>query len=448
VNKKDEEAAGKFMIKFLSLIIVLAFVGVIGCAPGDSSGKSRLGKIVVWHWMTDREDAFTKLAGKYKALTGTDVQFELYAPTDAYSEKIKGAAQTKTLPDIFGILADKRIISSFIKAGHVLNLSPYMDMDNGQWEKTFYPKALNVNKFLQGNEFEVSPGIYAAPLDVMNIQMIYNKDLFKKAGLDPENPPKDWVEFLDAGNKLHAAGIQGMVSGWGEIWMIDCLASNYAYNIMGEKKFVDTIKGEVSYADQDWIEVFTVFKDMRDNNLLAKGIVTMVNKHAEQMFANQRAALAFNGSWCVNVYNGMNPDLNYGVMLPPAYSNKYPMKIWGGAGASLMVSARSKNIDKVIKFLKWLTAKDQQAYLANTTCNLPSNKESLGEISRALEQFLDGMDSVTHPNNLNVSEFPKVIEARDKGIQSIIIGEKTPEEVALEVQAVKIRELQKQKAQK
>lgn len=225
--------------------------------------------------------------------------------------------------------------------------------------------------------------------------------------------------------------------------MIDCLASNYAYNIMGEKKFIDTIKGKVSYADQDWIKVFTVFKDMRDNNLLANGIVTMVNKHAEQMFANQRAALAFNGSWCVNVYYGMNPDLNYGVMLPPKYSDQYPMKIWGGAGASLMVNARSKNRDKVINFLKWFTAKDQQAYLANETRNLPANKESLGEISPVLAQFVAGMDSVTHPNNLNVSEFPKVIEARDKGIQSIIIGEKSPEEVALEVQAVKIRELQK-----
>jgi len=431
------------MQKFLSIVMFLVLAGIIGCAPGNGSDKVVSDKITIWHWMTDREDTFNEFAKKYKTLTGTDVRFELYAPTDAYSEKIKGAAQTQTLPDVFGVLADKRIISSFIKAGHVLNLDPYMDMDNGRWKKVFYAKALNVNRFMLGNEFEVAPGIYAAPLDVMNIQMIYNKDLFKKAGLDPENPPRNWAEFLDAGNKLHAAGIQGMVSGWGEIWMIDCLASNYAYNIMGEKKFIDTIKGKVSYADQDWIDVFTVFKDMRDNNLFANGIVTMVNKHAEQMFANQRAALAFNGSWCVNVYHGMNPDLNYGVISPPAYSDKYPMKIWGGAGASLMVNARSKNRDKVVEFLKWFTAKDQQAYLANKTRNLPANKESLGEISPVLAEFVAGMDSVTHPNNLNVSEFPKVIEARDKGIQSIIIGEKTPEEVALEVQAVKIREMGK-----
>jgi ABC-type glycerol-3-phosphate transport system substrate-binding protein len=431
------------MIRFLSLLLVAALCNFsAGCTPGTGEGKGS-DKILIWHWMTDREDAFDELARQYKKLTGLDVQFELYAPTDAYDEKIKGAAQTRTLPDIFGVLADKRIIASFINAGHILNLENYMKADNALWENTFYEKALNVNRFLYDNEFNVEPGIYAAPIDVMNIQMLYNKDLFRKAGLDPDNPPQTWEEFLDAGNKLSEAGIQGMVSGWGEIWMIDCLASNYAYNIMGEDKFIDTLTGKVSYADPDWIKVFALFKDMRENNLLASGIVTMVNKHAEQMFANQRAALAFNGSWCVNVYHGMNPNLDYGVMLPPVRSDKYPMMIWGGAGASLMVNARSPRKEQVVEFLKWFTAKEQQAYLAKQTRNLPANKESVGEIPDVLAQFVKGMDNVNHPNNLNVSEFPRVIEARSKGIQSIIIGEKSPEEVALEVQAVKIRETQR-----
>ncbi|MFA5369822.1 MAG: extracellular solute-binding protein [Candidatus Omnitrophota bacterium] len=430
------------MMRFILILLTVVLSGIAGCAPSavETKGAER---ILVWHWMTDREEAFDELARRYKSLTGINVQFELYAPTDAYDEKIKGAAQTQTLPDIFGVLADKRVIASFINAGHILNLEPYMEQDNRKWENTFYETALNVNRFLDNNEFAVVPGVYAAPIDVMNIQMVYNKDLFKKAGLDPDNPPKNWAEFLAVGNKLNAAGIQGMVSGWGEIWMIDCLASNYAYNIMGEEKFIKTLTGEIAYTDPDWIKVFGLFKDMRDNNLLASGIVTMVNKHAEQMFANQRAALAFNGSWCVNVYHGMNPGLNYGAMLPPAYSDKYPMMIWGGAGASFMINARSAHKEKVVDFLKWLTAKDQQAYLSAQTRNLPANKDSLGAIPEVLAQFVDDMDLVNHPNNLNVSEFPRVIEARSKGIQSVIIGEKTPEEVALEVQSVKLRELQK-----
>ena len=60
-----------------------------------------------------------------------------------------------------------------------------------------------------------------------------------------------------------------------------------------------------------------------------------------------------------------------------------------------------------------------------------------------LSQFAGAMDSTTHPNIWGVSEFPMVIETFDKGIQSIIIGEKTPEQLAKEVQAVKNREMTK-----
>jgi ABC-type glycerol-3-phosphate transport system substrate-binding protein len=55
------------------------------------------------------------------------------------------------------------------------------------------------------------------------------------------------------------------------------------------------------------------------------------------------------------------------------------------------------------------------------------------------------MELTTHPNIWGVSEFPAVIEVIDKGIQSIIIKEKTPEQVAKEVQKIKERELAKKR---
>jgi ABC-type glycerol-3-phosphate transport system substrate-binding protein len=128
-------------------------------------------------------------------------------------------------------------------------------------------------------------------------------------------------------------------------------------------------------------------------------------------------------------------------MLPPQASEIHPMAIWGGAGSSFMVNAHAKNKEEAIKFLEWLTDRKQQAYLAQATNNLPANKDSLSQVSGQLAQFARGMDNATHPNVWEVSEFSTVIEARDKGIQSIIIAEKTPEQVAAEVQKVKEREL-------
>ena len=393
--------------------------------------------------MSDRENAFLELAKRYEIETGIKVNFELYAPSDAYTQKVRAAAQTNTLPDIFGILGEKRDFASFVKSDYIYDITEEMNKDDGAWKNKLFAKALSVNEFEQGNSFGVKPGIYGVPIDVTNIQMLYNKDLLKAVGVDPSNPPKTWKDLIDINRKLKAKGIQGLVSGWGEIWMIDCFASNYAFNIMGKDKVLDTISGKIPYTDPDWIKVFDLFREMRDEGILASGIVTMVNKTAEQLFANNRAAFAFNGSWCVNVYKGMNPDLNYGAMLPPQASDKYLMTIWGGAGSSFMVNKQSKNIQEAVNFLKWITETKQQIYLSKETQNLPSNKYSLKDVPMVLSQFASAMDSTTHPSVWGVSEFPQVIEAFDKGIQSIIIGEKTPEELGRDIQAIKEREMAK-----
>ena len=436
---KDRKVCLFFM---LSLFTVFLSIFLASCGP-QAQKKEQVKSIKIWHWMSDREEAFLELAGRYEKETGVRVNFELYAPSDAYTQKVRAAAQTNTLPDIFGILGEKRYFASFVKSGYVYDLTEEMDRDLGAWKNKLFAKALAVNEFEQENSFGVKPGIYGVPIDVTNIQMLYNKDLLRSVGADPSNPPKTWKDLIEVNKKLKANGVHGLVSGWGEIWMIDCMASNYAFNIMGKDKVLATIRGEVSYTDPDWIKVFDLFREMRDEGLLASGIVTMVNKTAEQLFANNRAAFAFNGSWCVNVYKGMNPNLNYGAMLPPQVSDKYPMTIWGGAGSSFMVNTKSKEVQPAVDFLKWITDAPQQIFLSKETQGLPSNKYSLKDMPMVLSQFASAMDNATHPNVWGVSEFPAVIEAFNKGIQYIIIGEKTPEQLAADIQAVKEREMAK-----
>jgi ABC-type glycerol-3-phosphate transport system substrate-binding protein len=422
-----------------SVCLLSIFLFSAGCSSAKKS-ESKPG-IVIWHWMTDRDSAFQELAKNYEVSTGVKIDFQLYAPSDAYAQKVRAAAQGENLPDIFSILGEKRDFSSFVKAGHILDLTPYMEEAQGEWKNEFFSKALAVNEFADGNTYGVRPGIYGVPIDVMTIQMVYNKDLFKELGLDPDQPPLTFEEFLIIGKKIKAAKMQGLVSGWGEAWMVDCLANNYAFNIMGKEKVLATIRGEVSYTDPDWIKVFRLFQDLQDAGVLSSGIVTMINKTAEQLFANGRAVFAFNGSWCVNVYKGMNPNLNYAAFLPPKASEEYPMAIWGGAGSSFMINARSKNMGEAVKFLRWLTAAKQQDYLSEATNNLPANKQSAASSSKINAAFAKSMDYATHPNAWEVSEFSMVAEALGKGIQSIILGEKTPVQVAAETQAVKEREM-------
>ncbi|MDI9416520.1 MAG: extracellular solute-binding protein [Euryarchaeota archaeon] len=397
--------------------------------------------LTIWHWMTDREDVFKELAKRYEAKTGIKINFELYAPSEAYSQKVRAAAQGANLPDIFAILGEKRDFASFVKAGFVLDLTAYMQEDSSRWEGLFYPKAIAVNSFSKDDSYGVKPGIYGVPIDIMTIQMLYNKSLFKILGLNPDNPPKDFTEILNIAEKIRAEGLQGLVSGFSEVWLIYCFAENYAFNIMGPEKILATIKGEVPYTDSDWIKVLELFKDMQESGLLAKGIVTMVNKTAEQLFANEKAVFAFNGSWSVNVYKAMNPKLNYAVFSPPRVSYNYPMVIRGGAGSSFVVNARSPKKEEAVNFLRWLTEDKQQVYLSEATNNLPANKKAVGCLSGVLAGFAKGIDSAIHPNLWGERESPSVIDAFGRGVQSIIIGKKAPKEVALEIQKIKEKEL-------
>lgn len=428
------------------LTVIGCFLALAGCLAlflchGCAKAAKPTNQIEVWHWMTDRQPALEALARKYEEQTGVKVKMELFAPSDTYIQKITAASQANVLPDIYGILDKKWIFALFIKTGYIADLTAEFEADGGAWEKSLFPKAVEVNRFRGGNPYNVPPGIYGVPIDVFNIQMVYNKNLLKKVGIN--KPPATFDEFITAIEALRRVGVAPFVSGFGETWMIDCFASYYAFNIIGEDKVMATYRGEVKYTDPGWIKVLTVFKTLSEKGAFIEGIVTKGNKYAEQDFALERVAFAFNGSWCVNIYKDMNPGLEYGVAPLPAIDTSFPVKNWGGAGSSFVVNNMSPNKDKAIAFLKWLTARDQQVFLSGQTNNLPSNKEALEDVPPVLEEFSRTIENTTHPAIWPLNEEPLVIEAFDKGIQSIIIGEKTPQQVAQEVQQVKEREMKK-----
>ncbi len=396
--------------------------------------------------MTDREDAFIELAKRYTHEHGIPVRFELYAPSDLYVQKVRAAVQTGGLPDIFGVLGEKQDFASFIRAGHVLPLTTAMAEHDASWKQRFFNIALEMNAFEKTNSSGVKAGIYGVPIDVMNVQIFYNKRLLAKLGLNPDQPPRTWEDFLAVGKLAKANGLVGFVSGWAELWLIDCFATDYAIHLMGLEHVENTFRGNIPYTDPRWLKVFGLFEQLRDSGLLAEGVVTMVNKRAEQLFANEQAVFALNGTWGVNVYHSMSPTLDYGVMMPPVVRRDRPMVTWGGAGSSFVVNAKSPRSAAAVDFLRWLTDEPQQQFLLEATQNIPANHIVAAQLTGPLAAFADDMASVVHPRLFDVQERSVVIEAFDKGIQSILIGETTPLKVAQAVQQVKQREETRQAA--
>lgn len=426
--------------KWIKLGVITGLL--ITILAGCSTKKAEENKLVIWHWMTDREEALSELAEKYTQENGLAVEFKLFFPPEIYSQKVIAAARAKTLPDIFGILGERKTLASFIKAGYILNLSPYMKEDisgseglDVSWKDSFYPQTLKIVTFNPGNSYNVAAGIYGVPIDTTVMQFVYNKSLFKEAGLDPEKTPETITEFIDWAKNIQAkTGKTGFICGWGEGWLLNALATEWAINSLGQDKFLRTISGEVPYTDPEWIDIFGLFAELKNSEILASNIATVTNKEAEAAFAEGKAAFSFNGSWSVNVYKQLSENLDYGFFSLPKVSDDHPVKVWGGAGSSFLVNANSANKKQAINFLRWLSANEQQEFLSKETNNLPAIINVVDKLPLILKNLLGTFSNLTHPDIWPQNEDSRVIEIINRGLQQIVMGLKSPDEVAQEIQ--------------
>jgi len=84
------------------------------------------------------------------------------------------------------------IIGDWVKQELALDLTPYWN----EWA--------DKDKFISSSMMQstIDGKVYGIPRNMYVMGLLYNKALFKEAGLDPENPPTDWDSFVEAGKAL------------------------------------------------------------------------------------------------------------------------------------------------------------------------------------------------------------------------------------------------------
>jgi multiple sugar transport system substrate-binding protein len=131
-------------------------------------------------------DTMRKLADKYNAANpGKNVTVEEEPEGGAFDALIAAGNQ----PDII-------TVSFGTQAGHYAAAGVAIPLEDLDGAKDVFAKLDPVTvQNLYGHNYYIPVGA-----DVT--MLIYNKDLFKEAGLDPEKPPATWAEFLDDAAKI------------------------------------------------------------------------------------------------------------------------------------------------------------------------------------------------------------------------------------------------------
>lgn len=99
-----------------------------------------------------------------------------------------------TAPDVLSI--PLRNVTTFIEQGFIYPIDEYID----EWKKTTDVDSLHIP--IVWKAVKQKGHIWGLPSGYSLNALIYRKDLFKKAGLDPNKPPKTWDEFYDYAVKL------------------------------------------------------------------------------------------------------------------------------------------------------------------------------------------------------------------------------------------------------
>jgi multiple sugar transport system substrate-binding protein len=155
---------------------------------GGQAGGAGQGKIQIAVVAGAMRDTMQKLVDKFEAANpGTDVEVVNEPEGGAFEALIAAGNQPDIITGSFGYMP--------AKYASLNALVPLEDMPGAQELFARLDKR-TVQQDLGHN--------YYVPLGVDITMMIYNKELFEEAGLDPEKPPQTWDEFLAAAQKIDA----------------------------------------------------------------------------------------------------------------------------------------------------------------------------------------------------------------------------------------------------
>ena len=344
--------------------LVASFALAATACGGSDSGDSAGGPVTITWWDTSNA---TNEAPTYKALVkefeaaNKDIKVKyVNVPFDQAQNKFDTAAGSKGAPDI--LRSEVGWTPAFAKKGFFLPL----DGTEALAEKDkFDPKLIKQAQF-EGKT-------YGVPLLTDTLGLVYNKALFKKAGITA--PPTTWDELKkDAATIKAKTGVDGY---WGS-------EKGYYYEpfLLGEgTDTIDTASKKITLNSPEGQKAAKTWLSTFDGKGLHKADVTADSyAHRQDAFVNGKVAMTIEGPWEVtNFYKGsvfQADKTNLGVATVPAGSTGKPGAPTGGHNLSVYAGSDKAHQDASLKFVKWMTSAKTQTAIALKNSTLPTRPDA------------------------------------------------------------------------
>ncbi|MEO6502225.1 MAG: ABC transporter substrate-binding protein [Jatrophihabitantaceae bacterium] len=190
---------------------------------------------------------------------------------------------------------------------------------------------------------------YGIPIDVHCLGLFYNKDVFEKAGLDPEKPPTNKDEYIAALDAMKSKGIQGS---WVSPFQFTggLMYQSLLWQFGGELFNEDVTKA--TWDSEGGIAALTFMTDLVKNGYSPKN----VGQDADYVaLKNGRNALNWQGIWQVNEVTKLT-TAKIGLAELPKIGDKGG--VWGNSHQFVLPRSQGSDDNKVnaaAYFVNWFT---------------------------------------------------------------------------------------------
>lgn len=247
------------------------------------------------------------------------------------------------------------------------------------------------------------------PLSNSTILLYYNKDAFKDAGLDPENPPKTIAELADATAALKTEDRVGLTVLVQRYQLVNWIGSQGEFNFIGDNeggragmmtKFTFGEDGSLMNFLNEWEKV------------IASGGYKPIEDNINEEFAMGSTAMAIMSSGRIGKVSLLAPDFEWGTAALPLVNaeDKGGMSV-GGSGTVMFSHGDEYRKLATWIFTQYLSSVDAQLHFCKISGYLPMNYEVYE--TDDWKQFEAENDKIVAPVQQLMNSNPNVQEPFD-----------------------------------
>jgi sn-glycerol 3-phosphate transport system substrate-binding protein len=273
--------------------------------------------------------------------------------------------------------------------------------------------------------------------------LYYNKNVFKKAGLDPNTPPKTWEDVESFSKKIMSSGAAkcGFTTGWISWVQLENFSAWHNQPIGTNENGFGSVDSKLTFNGPVQVKHWENLKKWQDEGLFQYGGPVGGND-APPKFYSQECAMYMNSSSSRAgvVNNAKDFEVGYGMLPYYADVKGAPQNtIIGGATLWVLKGRPDEEYKGVADFFRYLSSPEVQADWHQFSGYLPITKAAyeLGQKQGYYEKNPGtdvGIKAITlnppTPNSkgLRFGNYVQIRDVIDQEFQALLGGKKTAKE--------------------